>query len=293
MNRRWAFRWTMLGLLVLGTTAGCRYNPEELQAFLLQPRAHVTGTDYRVMPPDGIQVTSLHVPEIAGTHRIAPNGKVNLPLLGEIYIANMTTKEIEQTLMEAAKEYYEQVDATVQVTGYNSQRFYVFQDGGGMGGAGGGGGSPGSGGARAYTGRDALLDVLSQLERRAWHERITVLRVAQPAKGGYIVSKKSKKYEWWGIHPDLPGKPRYKMTFNLKAMYREGDMSNNILLKPDDIVWVPMRPWASFAQWVRDLVEPVSPILELIRTPNTIRYGFQDVYEQSQFGGEDRYGRNE
>lgn len=285
MNRRWAFTLTMLGWLVLGTTAGCRYNPEELQAFLLTPRAHVTGTDYRVMPPDSIQVTSLHVPEIAGTHRIAPNGKVNLPLLGEIYIADMTTKEIEKTLMEAAKEFYEQVDATVQVGAYNSQKFYVFTDGGGMSGGVIGGNSGGTGGPRAYTGRDALLDVLSEIDgRRAWHERITVLRVAQPAKGGYIVPK-SRKYSWWGIQPDLADKPRYKMTFNLKAMYHEGDMSHNILLKPDDIVWVPMRPWAWFAQWVRDLVEPISPILEVVRTPNTIRYGVQDVYDQNQYRG--------
>ena len=280
----------MLGLLVLATTAGCTYDAEELQAFLLTPRAHVTGTDYRVMPPDGIQVTSLHVPEIAGTHSIAPNGKVNLPLLGEIYIANMSTKEIEQTLMEAAKEYYEQVDATVQVTGYNSQKFYVFTDAGGMSGGTIGGRSGGSGSARAYTGRDALLDVLSGVGARANHEKITVLRVAQPAKGGYIVNKKSRAFRWWGIQPDLLDKPRYKMTFNLKAMYLEGDMSHNILLKPDDIVWVPMRPWSWFAQWVRDLVEPIQPVLELVRTPSSIQYGFENAVEGNEFRGN---GRNE
>ena len=141
--------------VLTGATACCVltgcYDPNEIKDFLLKPRAPVSGTEYRVLPPDVITITSRQVPEIASvTQRIRPDGKINLPLLGEVYVANMTPREIEETLKKKASKYYEQVDATVTVSAYLSQAFYVF-------------GQVNRQGPQPWTGRDTLLDALALL----------------------------------------------------------------------------------------------------------------------------------
>ena len=267
----------LVGLLLASATAGCHYHREEIEPFLLKPRRPLTGTDYPVLPPDAIQITSLHVPEIGGTFTIGPDGKINFPLLGEIYVAELTPKEIEQKLMAAAKDYYEQVDANVRVTGYNSRKFYVF--------------GPSGGGPRQWTGRDSLLDALVGMtgNRGAWQERVIVLRVSEPTKGGYITAEPSWKYRVLGIHRDRPDKPRFKMLINLKAMWQHGDMANNILLKPDDIVYVRPTPWTWIGMKIRDILQPVSPVLEAVR----VRYTLTEGLEESIQGRDDDDNNND
>lgn len=262
-------RVALVSSLGISALTGCVYHREDIEPFLLKPRKPVTGTDYPILPPDVIQITSLHVPEIAGEFRVGPDGKINFPLLGEVYVADMTRTEIEEKLKAKAKEYYEQVDATVRVTGYNSKKFYVF--------------GPSGGAARQWTGRDTLLDALVNMagQRGAWQERVLVLRVAQPASGGYITRKASWKYKLLGIHPNRPD--RYKMIINLKAMWQHGDMANNILLKPDDIVWVRQTPFTWLATKIEEILQPVRPVLRAVRVPQELT----DDLEES-ISGRDR-----
>jgi len=272
MKTRKSFMGMGACLVVLYALSGC-YNAGELNAFLLKPRAPISGTEYRVYPPDSISISSLHVPEINGSHQIRPDGKINLPLLGEVYVTGMTPKEIEATLMTAAKDYYEQADATVQVGSYNSQKFYVF-------------GQVGQEGPQQWTGRDALLDAITKAgpTEMGWHARICVLRVSQPAKGGYA-SENSMYYRVYGINPAPEDKPRFKMTINLKAMTRSGDMANNILLRPDDIVYVQPHPIAWLTLKIRSLLMPISPVLEAVRTPATLQESVYDVQHPTESRG--------
>lgn len=225
---------------------GC-YNADEVKQFLLKPRRQVSGLEYRVYPPDMISIDSLHVQEIQGVRqRVRPDGKINLPLLGEISVAGKTPSEIEKLLTEAAKDYYEQVDATVQVVGYNSQRFYVF-------------GHVSSPGPFAWTGHDTLLDVLSMARptSMAWPERIIVVRGTTPQEGGCATTQPSGQYRMTGVHPPGEDNPRYKMTINLMAMVQSGDLANNILLKPNDIIYVQPNPFARVALAVNKIFSPV------------------------------------
>ncbi|MDY7009777.1 MAG: polysaccharide biosynthesis/export family protein [Planctomycetota bacterium] len=236
-------RVCLLGLTVL--MAGC-YNADQVKAFLLKPRRPVSGLEYRVYPPDVISVGSLHVPEIQGiSQRVRPDGKINLPLLGEISVAGKTPGQIEEDIKKAADDYYEQVDATVQVVGYNSQRFYVF-------------GQVSSPGPISWTGHDTLLDVLSMAQPTslAWPERIIVVRASKPIYGG-STTRPSVQYSMTGVHPPDKDNPRYKMTINLMAMVESGDLANNILLMPNDIIYVQPNPFARIALAIETFFSPI------------------------------------
>ena len=165
-----------LACLVMG---GCGSGTERLKAFLQERRTPVSGVPYRVLPPDTLLVRSASVPEINGIQQqIRPDGRINLPLVGEIDVVGdkadgLTAKQIEARITEAAKDYYEQVDATVQVVGYNSQKIYVF-------------GQTRSPGPQPWTGTNTVLDILarSQPTDMAWPERILVVRGPPPPRGG-------------------------------------------------------------------------------------------------------------
>jgi protein involved in polysaccharide export with SLBB domain len=296
--------------------AGCNSNTERLKAFLQQPRSPVSGTEYRVLPPDVISVSSLRVPDINNlTQRIRPDGKINVPLIGEVYVADHTPKEIEELLKTAAREYYEQVDATVQVVGYNSQKIYVF-------------GQVGRPGPIPWTGCDTLLDVLAQVQptELAWPERIRVVRGKPPQQGGYLPPDKNKKKpdkaaaapaEAPAEAQPAEGKPpeaksaeakpaeakspeaksaeakpaqakpagavppeegggqeewqaegkKAIMTVDMMKMVKKGDLSQNVLLKPNDIVYVPPNPLAAIGLAIQQVLFPIRPATETITTP--------------------------
>lgn len=279
----------LLAILPLVTVSGC-YNHNAVNTFLQQPRSAVSGEDYRIMPPDVITITSIQVPEINGSSsQVRPDGKINVPLLGEIYVAGKTPAQVEEALKEAAKTYYAEVDATVQIAGYNSRKFYVF-------------GEVSRPGAVQWTGNDTLLDVLAaaQPTALAWPERIIVIRSTKPNQGGYAIPK-TKSYTMTGINPGPGGvhcdslpvtpvcasdsaplaadsemppapttqpggeQPRQfseaeKMTINLMAMVQHGDMSHNILLKPNDIVYVQPNPFGYVARQFEKFWSPFRAI---------------------------------
>lgn len=237
-----------LGPAFLCLTGGC-YDPTEVNGFLSQPRSPVSGADYRVLPPDTLLITSRQVPEINNVlQRVRPDGKINLPLVGEIAVAEKTPKQIEDAITEAAKKYYDEADATVTVAGYESQRFYVY-------------GQAALPGPMPWTGHDTLLDALCKAHPTpmAWPERIIVVRGGGPQEGGPTTqpAQGSLRYKFTGIREENKESPRYKMTINLMAMVESGDLSNNILLKPNDMIYLPPNPFAELGMKVEAFFFPL------------------------------------
>lgn len=322
-----------IGALVLAllcaSLAGCHGGTDKLKAFLQTPRSPVSGTEYRVLPPDVIQISSIHVPDINNMRQqVRPDGKINLPLIGEIYVADQTPKEIEELLKKASKEYYEQVDATVQVAEYRSQRFYVF-------------GQVSRPGPVPWTGCDTLLDVLATVQPMptAWPERIHVSRGKPPMTGGYWPAKYLMKHPELQVNdeppeedendnaydeeaveealpspetetgkpPELKGKSEsfrvakcegddlaratkkaenaalqpdgeaHVMVINLTKMIKDGDLSRNVLLKPNDVIYVPPNPLAAFGLAVQQVLLGIQPATQTIQLPASAIYSVKST----------------
>lgn len=256
-------RHLLLILIAGATMLGCDtyYEPEAVNAFLQRPRESVVSADeYRVYPPDSLTITSRTVGELQEvTQQVRPDGYLNLPLLGEVYVAGKTPKEIEAVLAKQAEAYYEETDATVNIAGYNSHKYYVF-------------GQVGSAGPKRWTGRDTLIDALAAARPTtlAWPERIWVVRGDQPQVGGQEWPEgktASQQYRLWGVHPEEKANPRHRMLVNLTAMYEKGDMSQNILLKPNDIIYVQANPFAKVGLALQNVLFPVRPALSAAATP--------------------------
>jgi protein involved in polysaccharide export with SLBB domain len=256
---------------------GCQNDRGRLEAFLQTPRSPVSGVEYIVLPPDVLALSSQRITEINGlTQTVRPDGKIVLPLLGEIYVAGKTPKQIEEAILEASKEYYKKSDVVVDVSQYNSQKYYVF-------------GQVSRPGPFRWTGCDTLLDVLaaSQPTKLAWPEKIQITRAPQPTKGGYLVTGSKKELEKMEDEYEAAGLTEAGsnvIIVDLKRMIEKGDLSQNILLLPDDVVNVPPNPLAAVGLAVQMLLFPVNPVLQAARLPYEAEYAVdpQKRYEDSR-----------
>ena len=250
-------RWRVTAQLVLLAMAmvvvcpGC-YDQNEVKAFLQTPRSPVAGVDYRVYPPDELHLTSLYVAEINDIRTIVrPDGKINLPLVGEIDVAGKTPRQIEDLVRQAALPYYRKIGVAVEITKYNSQRIYVF-------------GVVQSPGPIPWTGRDTVLDALCKAVPlpTAWPERIIVVRGDQPQTGGHPIVHPAQEndYPRKGLRPEEKGADRNVMVINLNAMIQHGDYSNNVLLMPNDTVYVQYNPMAKAGVFMDQLFSPLRAV---------------------------------
>ena len=251
----------VVGLLTLAGT-GCSASNEDLRHFLDANRVHVSAIEYRVDIPDAITIRAPRILEINGRGgMIQPNGKVSLPLIGDVKVVGLTAKEIGLKISELLQPYYKDPKVQVVVSGYNSKKFYVFgMIGGGSGGGGGGGSSGGfsdvAGGSCAYTGRDTLLDVLAGqgLNFLAWRSRIKIIRAS----------------------PDE--EQRKTITVDMDKMIRKGDLTMNVLLEPNDIVYVPPTPLGWVGLRMQEALFPFSPIISAYQFPASM-INANSVYE--------------
>ncbi len=236
-------QWLAAVVVALGST-GCAVNNGDMLHFLKSGEHEVSASEYRLGIPDTISITAPYIHEIDHQlARIQPDGKITLELLGQVKIVGMTAKEVAAKLALLAGKYYVDPKINVRVARYASKKYYVH----------GYGGSPGP---RIYTGRDTLLDAVldAGVGPKSWMSRIKVIR---PAHGETEVRT---------------------LCVNVDTMIKKGDWSKNILLEPNDIVYIPPTPVAWLAERVAQILSPVSPLVRAYAAPSALR-GIDSVYD--------------
>lgn len=220
-------------LLLLGLH-GCAANPHgQTVAFLRADEHTVAAGQYVVMPPDAVTIHAPVAPEVDGvTRQVRPDGKITLRLLGEVDVAGLTTEQIAEKLRAQLARYYVEPEVAVDVVRYGSQFIYVF-------------GEVVHPGRRIYTGRDTLLSVLAEARPTflAWRSRVRVVRPAADEAGRKVI------------------------IVNLDQMVRGGQVEQNVLLQPGDVIEVPPTPLAWAGLRVRELLFPITPVVEAYEAP--------------------------
>lgn len=231
------------GLSLVGSV-GCAPSNADMLEFLREHEHQVSASEYRIDIPDTIAISAPRVPEIhESIHTIQPDGKITLDLLREVYVAGMTAKEVAAKLEIIASRYYTDPQVRVKVADYASKIYYVV-------------GYAGQVGPRPYTGRDTLLDAVAKAgtDFRSWTTRVKVVR------------------------PTRDGERPKTVTVNVDRMIRTGDWSKNILLEPDDIVFVPPTPLAWMSLRIREVLFPIGPMFDAYQAPAEFIYA-SDIYK--------------
>lgn len=71
--------------------------------------------------------------QIAGEHLVAPDGKVNLGVYGQVRVVGMTIEEARSAVQTHLSNYLQDPQIALDVLGYNSKVYYVVTQGAGLG----------------------------------------------------------------------------------------------------------------------------------------------------------------
>jgi polysaccharide export outer membrane protein len=237
--------------LLVFLMTGCASTHEQMVAFLRSHDAPVSTGHYTVSPPDSLAFHAPGAAEIDGVvQRVRPDGKVALRLLGEVYVAGLTTQEIAEKVKAQLSRYYIDPQVIVEVAGYRSQQYFVF-------------GEVASPGPKPFTGRDTLIRALAAARPTflAWRAQIRVVR------------------------PDPDGGESKVIIVDLDKMVHNGDVGQNVLLQPGDIIEVPPTPLAWIGHRVRELLYPVSPAVRLWDSPAEALETYDDYDARDESSG--------
>lgn len=91
----------------------------------VNPPAKV-GKDYVIGADDVLDVNVWKEQELTRTLQVRPDGKISMPLLGDVQAAGLTPGQLAQTVSEKLKKFLTAPQVTVILTQINSQRVYVM-----------------------------------------------------------------------------------------------------------------------------------------------------------------------
>jgi len=95
------------------------------QQFSEQFRDRQAG-EYRIGPQDLLEINIFEAPELNRNVRVSENGEVSLPLLGGIQVAQLTARELENTLAARLREFLKDPHVSVMVREIESHPISVI-----------------------------------------------------------------------------------------------------------------------------------------------------------------------
>lgn len=159
--------------------------------------------DYVIGPEDVLGVVFWRDLEMTGDATVRPDGRITLPLIGELHAAGLKPEALKQQIQAAALKYLSDANVAVVVRQINSRKVYIT-------------GLVTTPGAYPLTGPRTVMQLISLaggVTEFADSSNITIMRTS----GGRMTSQK----------------------FNYKDVARGKNLDQNLSLKPGDTVVVP------------------------------------------------------
>ena len=154
--------------LFVSTTAisGQSPTPEAVRAAATPPVTDLDDGSYRLSPGDTIEIKFMANPELNELVVIRPDGRISMPLVGELLVANTTIGQLSTRLSTAYADILRTPSATIQVRDFANRRVFV-------------GGEVGRPGMLSLSGRQTALSAVMEaggFTRGAARDEIIVIR---------------------------------------------------------------------------------------------------------------------
>jgi polysaccharide export outer membrane protein len=165
-------------------------------------------TDYRIGPGDMLNVVVWRQAELSSRVPVRPDGRISMPLLGDVVAAGKTPTNLAKEIQEKLKPYVKDPLVTVTPTefvGPIARQIRVI-------------GEAAQPRAIPYSSNMTVLDVMIQvggLTRYADGDRAVIIRMENGAEKSYHV--------------------------HLDELIRDGDVEQNVAMRPGDVLIIPQR----------------------------------------------------
>ncbi len=157
------------------------------------------GQQYVIGPDDVLHISVWANPDLDLTVPVRPDGMISFPLVGDVKAAGVSTKELKAILEKDLSNFVKAPNVSVIVVAVNSYKVYVVGEG-----------NAGHPGVLTLKQNSSLLQVLAQIG----------FEKSADLDGAYVLRK---------------GK---KLGNNLLKLIN-GDMSQDIQMEPDDVIFLP------------------------------------------------------
>ena len=85
----------------------------------VDPRTYVIGAE------DILMIRVWREPDLSGPVGVRPDGKISLPLIGEVQAAGVTPEKLAEKITEGFSKYVASPEVMVQVASVNSKKYFV------------------------------------------------------------------------------------------------------------------------------------------------------------------------
>lgn len=163
-----------------------------------------TSHEYVIGENDVLDIDVWKEKEISRTIPVRPDGKISLPLIGEIQASGLTPLELQSDIAKRYKAYIENPEVTVIVADPRSHQF----------------------------------NIVGQVTKPGTYplsESMTVLDGIAAAGGFRDFAKETKIY----VLRPVPGGIQVRIPFNYKDVIMGKSLQENVSLKPGDTIVVP------------------------------------------------------
>jgi len=170
--------------------------------------SYASASDYRIGPGDMLNVVVWKNPDVSGQIPVRPDGRISLPLVGDVTAAGKTPMALADELKDKLKPYIKDPLVTVtptQFVGPVARQIRVI-------------GEAAQPRAIPFTSNITVLDVMIDvggLTKYADGDRAVIVRV------------ENGKQQTYHVHLD--------------SLIRDGDVSQNVSMQPGDILIIPQR----------------------------------------------------
>ncbi len=196
--------------------------------------------------------------QIKGPHLVRNDGTVGLGIYGNVFVDSLTIEEAKEAIEKHLSKYFLQPQISVDVSGFNSQVYYVITDGGG--------GGLGEQVIRLpLQGKETVMDAISEIKGLppvASKRRIWVARpLLSDSEGDEILP-----VDWIGIT-------------------QRGRTDTNYQILPGDRVYVQARPLITFDNFLARVISPIERVLAVTLLTNFTVRSLQGAGGTSGTGG--------
>ncbi len=160
--------------------------------------------NYKIGAGDVLNIHVWKEPELSRTVPVRPDGKISMPLIGEVVAEGATVQDLQTKINTAYRSYVNTPEVTVIVQEARSQRFNVV-------------GQVQKPGSFVISQPTTVLDAIALV-------------------GGFRDFAKTKKI--YVLRPNGSGTPQ-RIAFNYNKVVKGEDPQQNITLQPGDTVVVP------------------------------------------------------
>lgn len=197
--------------------------------------ALVSGTawaeDYTMRPGDELNIVVTQQADLGNSKDnqtpfvVRPDGTVSFPLVGIIHAEGMTVSQFTDVLQQGLSQYIVNPDVSVNITKLGRMRVYVFGE----------------------------VRKPGAVELEKGHTIIDAIGAAQ----GFTRDTAKKKI--YLIHQD---QPKSLIPINLNNMLKTGDMSQNMVLREGDILYLTKNHRIDFARDIAPIFSSIYMITE-------------------------------